>query len=331
VTEAKREWIQADNYRMATTPYAHSAVSPPEVGDERERVLLVEDSLFQARLLEEMLRTLDVDIRVEHTATLTDARAVLEDGGPRVSCIVLDLTLPDSSGLEGVSAMCSAAPETPLVVVTATDDEALAIEAVRLGAQDYLIKGQIDPQLLRRSIRYAVERKRGGLLLAHQAEHDPLTGLPNRVRFAERLTLALATSEREATLVAVHFCDLNGFKGVNDSLGHAAGDHLLQIVARRLESAIRPADMVARHGGDEFTAVTGQVDGVKYAVAIADRIRKAISEPIMLTGREIRISTSVGIALASGTRHDAEDVIAAADNAMYRAKSSGTSHEVVWL
>jgi diguanylate cyclase (GGDEF)-like protein len=316
---------------MATAPHAHNAALHTDVSDQRERLLLVEDSIFQAKLLEDMLRMLDVDVQVEHTATLAAARAALGDGGPPLACIVLDLTLPDSSGLDGVTAMCSAAPDTPLVVVTATDDESLAIEAVRLGAQDYLIKGQIDPHVLRRSIRYAIERKRGEMLLAHRAQHDPLTGLPNRAHFAERLTLALATSEREASLVAVHFCDLDGFKGVNDSLGHAAGDHLLQVVARRLQSAIRPSDMVARHGGDEFTAVTGQIDGLQGAVAIADRIRRAISEPIVLAERELRISTSVGIAIVSGTRHSAEDVIAAADKAMYRAKSTGTPHEVVWL
>jgi diguanylate cyclase (GGDEF)-like protein len=316
---------------MATAPHAHSEALRTDVSDQRERLLLVEDSIFQAKLLEDMLRMLDVDVQVEHIATLAAARAALGDGGPRVACIVLDLTLPDSSGLDGVATMCSAAPDTPLVVVTATDDEALAIEAVRLGAQDYLIKGRIDPHLLRRSIRYAMERKRGELVLAHQAQHDPLTGLPNRARFAERLALAMATSEREASLVAVHFCNLDGFNRVNNSLGHTAGDHLLQVVARRLQSAIRPSDMVARHGGDEFTAVTVQIDGLHGAVAIADRMRRAIAEPIVLAESELRISTSVGIALVSGTRHTAEAVIAAADKAMHRAKSSGTPHEMVWL
>jgi diguanylate cyclase (GGDEF)-like protein len=316
---------------MATAPHAEDGVLSPELANQQERLLLVEDNVFQARLLQDMLRTVDLGVRVEHAATLAEARALLDGPGSRFACIVLDLTLPDSSGLEGVGELCSAAPDTPLVVVTATDDEALAIEAVRLGAQDYLIKGQIDRHLLRRSIRYAMERKRGGLMLAHQALHDPLTGLPNRVRFAERLELALAMSERDGSLVAVHFCDLNGFKRINDTLGHAAGDHVLEVVAQRLQSILRPDDMVARHGGDEFTLVTPRLDGVGRAVAIADRVRSAVSEPIALTDPIVRISTSVGIALASGTRHRAEDVIGAADEAMYRAKASRAPHELVWL
>jgi PleD family two-component response regulator len=123
----------------------------------------------------------------------------------RVACVLLDLTLPDSRALDGLVDLRNVAPELPIVVVTADDDESRAVKAVQAGAQDYLIKGRIDSERLYRSVMYAMERKRGELLLAHQALHDPLTGLPNRTLFIDRLTLALAQSLRRTTSVAVLF------------------------------------------------------------------------------------------------------------------------------
>ena len=148
-----------------------------------------------------------------------------------------------------------------MVVVTADDDAARGVKAVQAGAQDYLIKGEMDSAQLSRSVRYAIERGRSELLLAHRALHDALTGLPNRILLLDRLGYALAQSERGDASVAVFFLDLDGFKGVNDRLGHLAGDALLRGVAGRLLAWVRPGDTVSRFGGDEFTVLVREVTG----------------------------------------------------------------------
>jgi diguanylate cyclase (GGDEF)-like protein len=319
----------ADTDNMGVTTRVLLPPSAARTGP-RDRLLLVEDSVFQATMLEGMLKTGGLDFEVIHVVTLAEARASL-NVDPNVGCILLELTLPDAGGLDGVIDMCDAAPEVPIVVVTADEDEARAVKAVQLGAQDYLIKGRIDAQLLGRSVRYAMERKRGELLLAHQALHDPLTGLPNRTLLTDRLQLALAQSERRDTRVAVVFCDLNGFKAVNDTHSHAVGDRVLRSVAARLLSAVRAGDTVARYGGDEFTIVCVEVGGEEDAIEVATRVRSAVSLPIQHRGVQISISTSVGVVLVKGLKHRPLDVIAAADEAMCRAKESGAPYELVEL
>jgi diguanylate cyclase (GGDEF)-like protein len=293
-------------------------------------LLLVEDSPFQARMLEGMLKTGGLDLEIQRAESLAQARAALHEDG-RVACVLLDLTLPDAEGLDGVIDVCYVAPDVPIVVVTADEDEARAVKAVQLGAQDYLIKGRIDAQLLGRAIRYAIERKRGELMLAHQALHDPLTGLPNRTLLIDRLQLALAQSARRETPVGVLFCDLDGFKGVNDTRGHQVGDRLLRSVAARLLSSVRAGDTVARYGGDEFTIIASELGGESDAITLATRIRGAVAKPHPLAGTEVPISTSIGIVLVRGLHEPPASVIAAADEAMYRAKRQRAPYVLVQL
>jgi diguanylate cyclase (GGDEF)-like protein len=239
--------------------------------------------------------------------------------------VLLDLSLPDAVGMEAVTQMQAAAPDIPIVVLTGLDDENLALNAVQHGAQDYLIKGRVDEVLIARSIRYAIERKRAEVALAHQALHDPLTELPNRVLFLDRLEQALARAQRSSVNVAVLFLDLDRFKVVNDSLGHEAGDRLLVDVANRLRGVVRPGDTVARFGGDEFTILC-DVRGERDAVLIAERVAAAVEAPFTLDDNEAFLTTSLGIALTTG-RVDAraEALIRDADAAMYRAKERGKS------
>jgi diguanylate cyclase (GGDEF)-like protein len=168
----------------------------------------------------------------------------------------------------------------------------------------------------------AIERRRTEERTRHEALHDPLTGLPNRNLFLDRLHHALSVAARRQNSIAVLFLDLDQFKVVNDSLGHAAGDELLAAVAPRIEQALRPGDTVARFGGDEFAVLAEDIGNERGATRIAERIAETLSRPFVLREREHFVSASVGIAIGEG--HEApEALIRDADSALYRAKERG--------
>ncbi len=173
------------------------------------------------------------------------------------------------------------------------------------------------------SVHDVTERQAAADQLAHNATHDPLTTLPNRVLLFDRLEHALARTARDPTDIAVLFLDLDRFKIVNDSLGHQAGDELLAEVAQRLRFTARDADTVARFGGDEFVIVCEDIDGINEATVIARRLISRLAEPILLGGHESLVGVSVGIAVAHGGSTTAEEMIRDADAAMYRAKERG--------
>ncbi|MGI8911621.1 MAG: diguanylate cyclase domain-containing protein [Rubrobacteraceae bacterium] len=157
--------------------------------------------------------------------------------------------------------------------------------------------------------------------LEHLAFHDGLTGLPNRALFLDRLRQALARTDRRDDAVAVLFLDLDGFKRINDSLGHEAGDLLLRAVAERLRASVRLGDTAARLGGDEFTVLLGDVSDEAEAARVAGRIAEELAAPIMLAGEEVSVAASIGISLSSTPRDRPEDLLREADSAMYEAKN----------
>ncbi len=166
------------------------------------------------------------------------------------------------------------------------------------------------------------ERKAFEEQLAHQAFHDPVTDLANRALFADRVAHALRSTVREGALIAVMFIDLDDFKTINDSLGHQAGDAILYDVARRLERAIRPADTVARFGGDEFAILLDGVSGSDEAAMIADRLLEELDAPTLIDGKQVYPRASIGICMSDEDllSQDAEELIRNADLAMYMAK-----------
>jgi diguanylate cyclase (GGDEF)-like protein len=289
--------------------------SAPPVG----RVLLVEDNPGDVVLVREMLREFRGPEMVS-CSTLGEALDLLD--GQQFDCILLDLSLPDTSGLHGVRHLGTAAPERPIIVLSGLSDEEVAVQAVQDGVQDYLVKGEVTGALLVRAIRYAVQRKRAELELARLALQDPLTRLPNRSLFSDRLEHALVRLMRADGKVGVLFIDLDGFKTINDRYGHAAGDLVLVQVADRLRDGLRGMDTLARLGGDEFTVLCEAIEDADEAVAIAGRLTGALAEPFLVEGSEELVSASVGIAIARALE-DGGSVLRRADAAMYRAKGRG--------
>jgi diguanylate cyclase (GGDEF)-like protein/PAS domain S-box-containing protein len=171
--------------------------------------------------------------------------------------------------------------------------------------------------------RDITERRTLEQRLRHQAFHDPLTELPNRALFLNRLGHALSRMDRTGKVAAVLFLDLDNFKLVNDSLGHEVGDRLLVAVAKRLRECLRDEDTAARFGGDEFTILLEEVTDVRDAVRVADKITRALLAPFVLESREVFVTTSLGIVLATSGRERPTDLLRNADVALYRAKANG--------
>jgi len=159
--------------------------------------------------------------------------------------------------------------------------------------------------------------------LAHSAEHDSLTGLPNRLLLSDRICQAIAVAQRRARQIAVLFLDLDGFKHVNDSLGHSTGDKLLQSVAQRLKECVRAPDTVSRQGGDEFILLLPEIEKTENAAITARRVLQALAEPHSIEGQELHITASIGVSVYPDNGMDAESLIKNADTAMYQAKENG--------
>jgi diguanylate cyclase (GGDEF)-like protein len=293
------------------------------------RVLLLSSDYRTARLIDELLHANWPRVHFVTHATwdAAAAQAVLDTPG---CCVLIDAA-PQASDQAPEDPMAlleyvrMSAPGVPVVLLTPEDDEQLALDAVKGGAQDCLATPDLDAVQLRRALLHAIERKRAESQLAHQALHDPLTGLPNRALFLDRLGVALERARRSGTQLAVLFLDFDNFKQINDSRGHAAGDRLLATMGSRLSGLLRPMDTIARFGGDEFTFLFEDLSTEREVVLIADRICQAASLPIEADGAELSITVSVGIAMIADPSVSAETVIREADAAMYRAKERGRS------
>jgi diguanylate cyclase (GGDEF)-like protein/PAS domain S-box-containing protein len=406
-------------------------------------ILLIEDNPGDVRLIQEMLGKVRNEYSIEHAGTLAEGIGKLGKGLFDVT--LLDMNLPDSSGLESIPEVKKVSPKMPIVMLTGLDDEETAISALQLGIQDYLIKDRIDRTLLLRSLRYAIERKRimdelaeseekyknlvdnalvgvyksnlkGELLfvnnalvkildygspeelissgtqpiyktmedrrilledlkkngrvsnyeieavtksgktrnlllsgtitgdilsgmiiditerkrmeetIKHQAYHDTLTGLPNRLLFTEYLGLALSQASRDRHKVAVLYLDLDNFKDINDSLGHAAGDEILRSVSRRLKSCLRESDTIARIGGDEYTVLMPNIHRENDIVVIASKIISELEMPFIINAHTVYLSLSIGISLYPFDGNESDTLLKNADAAMYNAKKRGKNN-----
>ena len=287
-------------------------------------VLLIEDNAGDARLIQEMVRE-DPDAPFVLQTADRLARGLEQLSASQISLVLLDLSLPDSFGLETFAKVYAHSPTVPIIVLTGNDDRILALTAVKGGAQDYLVKSRLDRELLVRSMHYSIERKRYQVQLEHQANYDTLTGLPNRNLLNDRLRQSVY-GQRDRRSTAVVFMDLDHFKFVNDSLGHSTGDKLLKSMAERLRSVLREGDTVGRVGGDEFVIILNDQSSEEIIFRAMQRIAAKVAEPITIEGKELYVTCSAGISMYPQDGEDVDTLLKNADAAMYRAKEHGRNN-----
>ncbi|HXP93682.1 MAG TPA: GGDEF domain-containing response regulator [Candidatus Binatia bacterium] len=285
-------------------------------------ILLIEDSPADAKIVQIMLESSDLkdDARLIHVESLAAAKADLKKH--TFDVILLDLGLPDASGLEPVIKL-RAETTTPIVVLSGAGDEAIATMAVREGAQDYLVKGHVDEFLLSRALRYAIERGEDVKRMSTLAFYDALTGLQNRQSLMLSFEQALGRAQRDHSPVACMFVDLDHFKEVNDTLGHHAGDQVLMVVAQILRDAVRGSDIVARMGGDEFVIVLSSIKKPADAAVVAEKILRHVNRAIEVEGKPAHVTASIGITFYPEDAQDQATLIDLADQTMYEAKKAG--------
>jgi diguanylate cyclase (GGDEF)-like protein len=286
-------------------------------------ILLIEDNPGDARLIEQYLHHTGGadDYSVEVAQTVTEGVARIKAQG--YDAVLTDLSLPDSDGLLSVYKLLDAAPDVPLVVLTGNDDKEMAVMAVREGAQEYLVKGDINAAVLGRVLKYSIERHNQVSQLRHMAYHDTLTGLPNRMMFLHTLEHDMALARRNQHALAVHFLDLDNFKEINDKHGHDFGDVFLKAVGERLTNTLRAVDSVARFGGDEFVILQNMVATTDNVMTFAEKVRKAFATPLDCEGKQVMTGVSAGISIFPEQAQSAEELITKADKALYRAKAAG--------
>jgi two-component system cell cycle response regulator len=296
------------------------------------KVLLVEDNDVDAQLTQDLLSEWCMEeFQTTRAKTLGEGLTLLSR--ERFDAVLLDLALPDAFGLPTVREVLATNPTIAVVVLSGVSDQSLALQAVRQGAQDYLVKGQGHPELLPRAVRYAIERKRSEEHLTYLAQYDHLTGLVNRTLFRDRLVQAMARCKRMQQPIGLMLLDLDRFKAVNDTFGHDLGDELLKAVSERLKTCVREVDTVARMGGDEFTIILEGASSEQSILVVAKRITESIATPFELKGHHISVGISIGITIYPHDDHPVDELLKHADTAMYRAKQHGGSafhlHEAV--
>ena len=285
------------------------------------RLLLVEDDAGYAGFIGATLMSVgSAHFEYDHVTSIRAAVHRLADTAYDV--VLLDLGLPDAGDLEALTTVIETAPDLPVVILSGAEDEALALRAVKAGAQDYLSKGATTGDVLTRSIRYAIERKHSELQIKRMAYRDSLTQLPNRTMLMEHLDSALKRAQREKLVAGLFFVDIDHFKQINDTLGHQAGDEVLRQLGERLRRTLRSNDVLARLSGDEFVAVV-EVKRRAGLLPIAEKLQQQLKTPFLVAGRELFVTASIGVSSYPIDGTEPQKLLRNADRAMYQAKAEG--------
>lgn len=283
-------------------------------------VLFVDRDQGEYLLLADLLaRVPGVDYRLSWHPQLDDVADRILAGD--FDLVLLDYYWGEQTVRDLLNSVRVQAGATPIVVMTDTMDPVVDATAIRAGAADYVVKNDIDPERFERVLRYAIERKAAEQHLTRLAHYDPLTDIPNRILFADRLEHAIRLADRDRTAFTLMFVDLDGFKRVNDSFGHEVGDAVIRICAERLQLCLRRSDSVARMGGDEFTLLLENLHAITDVAHTAEKVIEVLSAPLSIGGYDIRIGCSIGIALYPEAGGNSETLLKSADLAMYRAKA----------
>ena len=285
------------------------------------KILLVEDNSEDAEFLRLCLAQQNHSVTLTRASLISEAVTALDN--ERFDVVLLDLNLPDGRGVECVERIREAEDMIPIVVLSGHGDEDFAVEILTRGVQDYLVKWEGDGRIILRAIRYAIERKRAEIKLTFLARLDWLTTLPNKHYVLDKLAHVTKRALRGRRTMALLLLDLNGFKAVNETHGHAAGDALLRAVAERLKATVREGDLLARLGGDEFAVLLEDVENPREVETLARRITGAFKEPFQAGGRQLSIAVSVGITVCPPDSSDAAVLLDHAAIAMNQAKQHG--------
>ena len=287
--------------------------------EEQINVLVVEDNPGDVRLIREMLAEAnESSFNVEHVNQLSTGLERLTQSGIHV--VLLDLSLPDSQGLDTFIQLYAHVPDVPVIILTGLDDETLGQIAAREGAQDYLVKGQITSPTLARAIRFAIERQRLLAELNTKSLVDPLTSLYNRRAFFALADRQIRVANRSQRGLLTLFIDVDNFKQINDSLGHQAGDRVLQEVANVLRVTFRHSDILARMGGDEFAILAIELNN-KDGEAVIRRLRQNSKNRMGQMPGLSQVSLSIGLARYDPTQPcSVDELLGLADARMYAEK-----------
>jgi diguanylate cyclase (GGDEF)-like protein len=292
------------------------------------RLLLIEDSEDDAALVTRALTQAGYDVLVRRVDTADGLREALDRSAWDLA--IADYTMPSFSGAKALAMVREQHADLPFIFVSGTIGEHIAVAAMKDGAHDYIMKGNlarlgpaVDRELRDAALRR--EHTRANERVAYLAYHDPLTDLPNRALLHDRLQQAILTSRRETNCLTLLVLDLDGFKEINDALGHHAGDRVLQQVAARLLTTLRESDTVARLGGDEFAMLLPitDLDGGERA---ARKILRDFEEPFVIDGRPLVVHGSIGIAGFPAHATTSDELLQKADVAMYLAKSDQSGY-----
>ena len=292
----------------------------------KAKILIVDDRKANIQLLEKML---DGAGYASVASTTEPGQVCALHRANAYDLILLDLEMPGMDGFQVMDSLKEFDPSGYLPVLAVTANPAHKLRALYGGARDFISKPFDLPEVLMRVRNMLEVRLLHAADLTHakhleaMALNDALTGLANRRLLSDRLAMALIHARRNKNIMAVLYLDLDGFKGINDTLGHAAGDELLKLVSRRLELTVREEDTVARLGGDEFGIALWNVGGIDDASAVASKVIEAVSRPYTLAGGPVTVTVSVGVALCPAHGEDADTLLKNADAALYEAKHAG--------